>query len=86
MLERQKIASAITKLDEFSRLGVNGYKNMIPGTRLRVEREFREERSPGMLSIYEGRQRIAWVTLEDDGRLIGGGAGVEIIMEAATKI
>ena len=86
MIKRESIASAVTKLDEFIRSGRTGFDNVIPGTTLRLEREFREERSPGILTIFDGEQRIAWVTIEDDGRLIGGGEGMEIIIEAAAKI
>jgi len=86
VIKRKSVASAIQKLDEFLRLRENGWDNVIPGTTLRLEREFREERSPGMLTIYDGVQRVAWVTVEDDSRLIGGGEGIEIIIEAAEKI
>jgi hypothetical protein len=86
MIKRESVASAVTKLDEFIRSGRTGFDNVIPGTTLRLEREFREERSPGILTIFDGEQRIAWVTIEDDGRLIGGGEGMEIIIEAAAKI
>ncbi|MBM86514.1 MAG: hypothetical protein CMM47_10890 [Rhodospirillaceae bacterium] len=64
VIKRKSVASAIQKLDEFLRLRENGWDNVIPGTTLRLEREFREERSPRMLSIYDGGQRIPGVTVD----------------------
>ena len=83
VLSRSEILSAIERLDRFVMTHDTPDAAMVPGTTFRIERIFREERSPGAIIVYENAEQIAWLNLEDDGTLAGGGKHPDVLIKVA---
>ena len=83
VLSRSEILSAVHRLDRFVMTHGTSDSAVVPGTTFRIERIFREERSPGAILVYEDDEQIAWLNLEDDGTLAGGGEHPDVLIKVA---
>ena len=94
MLSREEVVSAVSTLETY--LFRNGKTSLvgdvecsaadISGSSIRIERTYRDGKSPGSLDIYEDNNRIAWIALEDTGRILGWGGNPEVLIKVSGMV